>query len=244
VIVNKGAKVRQYEAPIFQRFLVLRLIVSFLLVKLVLAVFSEGWLAQLFVPLLLVTIAFGSGGKSLWSNARMMFQSPPDWGDGLCLAFFITPILMNMAYLTHASAESFTLWRLWLMSSSALFSVLFAPIAEEIFFRGWLLQQQLSRCSGQLVPSASSQLKIIYLNSLAFWLMHAPIDPAAWRHSLSDGFVPLSPGPFLLGLVATAFTLKTGNMRAAILFHAIANSQGPLWWPLLKQDWVRQLFYQ
>jgi membrane protease YdiL (CAAX protease family) len=236
--------VRQCDAADFQRFLSLRLLFAFLLVKMLLVVFSGGWLAQLLVPFLLVIIAAVWGGRCLWSQVRALFQSPPDWGDGVCFVFFVVPVLLSATFYNEGSAESFTNWRLWLVSSSSLFSIVFAPIAEELFFRGWLLRQQRIRCAENHTLTVSDQLKIIYLNAFAFWLMHAPLEPKLWIDSLHEGSVPMSPGPFLLGLVTAALTLNLGHLRAAVLFHAIANSQGPLWWPLLKHDWVRQLFYQ
>jgi len=135
-------------------------------------------------------------------------------------------------------------WQLWLAAGSSLASIVLAPIAEEIFFRGWLLKHQLHQVSNEPSIPVFVQAKIIYVNALIFWLMHAPVNFELWRHSLSEGLIPLSPGPFLLGVVVTALTMKTGHLRAAILFHAIANSHGPLWWPILKYDWVRHLFYQ
>jgi len=244
LIVTKGAEVRQHESEKHQKFLGLKLLFAFLLIKLTLYVFSVSWYAQLIVPLLLVSLALGAAGKHTFLQVRRVFSSPPDWADGICLFFFSLPLVLSALLLGKTSVESFHLWRVWLVNPSSGFSVLVAPIAEEIFFRGWLLDQQLRRCSQVQKLSATTQMKIVYLNALAFWLMHAPIDPTLWYHSLNEGLVPLSPGPFLLGLATAALTLKTGHIRAAIVFHSIANSHGPLWWPLLKHDWVRNLFYQ
>jgi hypothetical protein len=89
-------------------------------------------------------------------------------------------------------------------------------------------------------------LQICYLNGLLFWLMHFPIPAnfvALWGDALSRGMIPLSPGPFLLGLTTAAMTISSGTPRSALIFHVLANSLGPLWWPLLSDQNVRSFFY-
>lgn len=227
-----------------QRFVSLKLLSVFLLVKLILVLFSDGWFPQVVVPLLLAIIALWLGGKSFARELTKILRSPPDWADGVCLFFFIFPLIVSATLFSESMLESLLQWRVWLVAGSSLFSIVLAPIAEEMFFRGWLLKQQLHQLSHEPSVPVFAQAKIIYVNALVFWLMHAPVDFELWRHALSEGLMPMSPGPFLLGVVVAVLALKTGHLRAAILFHAIANSHGPLWWPILKYDWLRHLFYQ
>lgn len=232
------------ESVRFQGFILLRLIFAFLLIKIILAVFAASWLAHLFVPLLLIVFSFGSDGKIQWQKIRLSLRAPRGWADIVCVAFFIFPILMNVLFFGDSAVGTLLIWRDWLLSDTAIFSVLLAPLAEELFFRGWLLQKQLDRELVHNEFALARQLKIIYLNALVFWFMHAPVKLTLWEEALSEGMLPMSPGPFFLGLVVATFALKTKHLRAAILFHAIANSHGPLWWPILKFEWLRHLFYQ
>lgn len=226
------------------RVVALRVVIAFLLVKALIAAFPDGWQAQALVPVLLVLMTLGDGDNLHWKRVWLSFQAPRDWADVVCALFFAFPLLATILVWGHSSVSVYHSWHLWLMSGSAVFSIILAPIAEEFFFRGWLLERQLKGQTPQGLLSVSAQLKVIYLNALVFWLMHAPADFMLWKEALAVGAFPLSPGPFFLGLVSAMLALKTGNLRAATLFHAIANSHGPLWSPLLKYDWLRELFYQ
>lgn len=90
----------------------------------------------------------------------------------------------------------------WVLS---LFGVTFAPLLEELFFRGFLypvLERRLGVVGG------------VFLTALAFSLIHAPQLARAW-------------GPvfliFLIGLALTVVRVVTKSVSAGILMHIAYN---------------------
>jgi membrane protease YdiL (CAAX protease family) len=163
--------------------------------------------------------------------------------DAFVLAYFLLPLVLNLLFLSESWTQTKSNWQDWVLSEVGLLSILAAPIAEEYFFRGWLLKRQWEALESLPRKSFWTAFKTCYVNALVFWLMHMPIDLNLWKQALLVGAVPASPGPFLLGLVTCLLTLRTGNLRAAILFHAVANASGPLWWPLMASENLRSIFY-
>lgn len=109
------------------------------------------------------------------------------------------------------------------------------PIYEEAFFRGALLTRMKSRFCNKGM--------LVYINSLIFWVFHAPFDREVWSSALSQFALPLGPGPFLLGLVCATIAVKDNSIFWAIVFHALANALGPVWANIISNPTIFGLFY-
>jgi len=228
----------------FRQSTILCLIVAFIGIKALQHVLAADTPRHLLVALLLLLLPAVFGSSSLRSTLREILLTRLRLEDAAVLGFFLLPIVCNVLFLPESWQQARINWQSWVWSELGLLSLLCAPIAEEYFFRGWLLKRQLGVLAQRSSLGFSAMLKLCYFNALAFWIMHMPIDLNMWREALPVGAVPVSPGSFLLGLMTSVLTLRTGNIRAALLFHAVANASGPLWWPLLGMDSLRSLFYQ
>ncbi|HEX5243249.1 MAG TPA: type II CAAX endopeptidase family protein [Tepidisphaeraceae bacterium] len=90
----------------------------------------------------------------------------------------------------------------WVLS---LFGITFAPLIEELFFRGFLYPV-LARRLGEVVG--------IFLTALAFSLIHAPQLGKAWGPVLII---------FLVGLALTIVRAATKSVAAGVLMHIAYN---------------------
>lgn len=168
------------------------------------------------------------------------------FGDSVCLVYGILPFLLNVFLRPVPWNSMLAEFAVWLTSAAGLFSICLAPVAEEFFFRGWLLQGQkavIEQRDSKGAFLSGHWWGICYLNALIFWLLHAPLDVSVWRWALAEGKIPVSLGPFFLGLATCSLTLFFGRLRPAIVFHMLANALGPVWHPLLSSDAVRSIFY-
>lgn len=89
---------------------------------------------------------------------------------------------------------------LWLSILSIIGSMFMAPITEELFFRGWILNRLLDN---------KSTIFSIVLSSILFSLGHGP------------GRVI---GTFMIGVILAILYLKYQNIGVPIIFHIIHNS--------------------
>jgi membrane protease YdiL (CAAX protease family) len=168
------------------------------------------------------------------TQAPSLFQKPSGrTGYRLSLGYFIATSLLYMA--ANPNTWQYTLQSNITHSLATLtpaLAVLAAPVYEEIFFRGTLLpileKKFLTRMNSQ-----QAQNWAIYASSLIFWIFHAPLSPAIWASTLSQGAIPLSPGSFFLGLVCGFIAKRDNSVVFAIVFHAFANLMGPLWGGIL-----------
>lgn len=222
----------------------LMLIIAFLSIKLVISLSLQEWLSHFIIALILLALPLSTNELRLPYRIIRAIYAKWSQGDAICLAYFLAPLLLNLIFLPqHWHSASFN-WLKWSFSQFGLSSIIIASVAEELFFRGWLIDRQLLGQSSKKKMSQFAIFKICYVNALIFWFMHFPIDLTLWKEALFKGQIPASPGPFLLGMVCSYLSIRAGHLRPSILFHAIANSSGPLWWPLLSQDLIRNLFYQ
>lgn len=97
-------------------------------------------------------------------------------------------------------------WLIWLLPALGL--VFFQSTAEELLFRGYLLSQLFARFGSFTIAGA--------LPSVLFGLGHLDpsMGPNAWIYVLSTA---------ILGLLAAAVTLRTGNLGAAVGLHFANN---------------------
>lgn len=144
-------------------------------------IFPSGPVAgRVWAAVTLTTLGWQFLGSEVDNLLRAVFP-PPDW------------VVEVMAQL---SGEG--------LSSLALL-VLVAPVTEELFFRGALLQGFVLRYR---VPTA------IAASSVMFALIH--INP--WQF----------PSGLVLGILFAWWTLRTGSLRPALAMHALHNGLGPL----------------
>ncbi|MBD3756681.1 MAG: CPBP family intramembrane metalloprotease [Microbacterium sp.] len=100
--------------------------------------------------------------------------------------------------------------------------VLFAPIVEELFFRGAVqraLQALLTRPARPLLPSRAAAAVAIGVTTIAFVGLHAVPD---------GGAVPLGAvlAPLLVGVGAGVLTAATGRIAAGVVAHVLFNAAG------------------
>lgn len=222
---------------------VFTLLFAFVFSKCVLFWIPQDWLRHLLVAGVLFLLPNLVGQGQLLEKVRGIRVGKITSADSLCLVYLVVPILLNFILLPARWQLTVGEWVNWIFSEVGFFSILAAPLAEEYFFRGWLLAKQVTTFGSETSRSFLHSAKICYFNALIFWMLHMPIDANLWKDSLMEGQIPMSPGPFLLGFVTCGMTLRTGNLRSAIVFHALANATGPLWWPLLANDLWRSIFY-
>ncbi len=176
---------------------------------------------------LLVGSPLRSGLKSLLARPSSALGAVLSCGY---LAFVVTAYVV-----VHPESWRFDLLQLLnplALPASALAAVLVVPFYEELFFRA-ALQQRVGALLQSRLEDRQAALWAIYIVALLFWLFHAPFQPDAWRVAWSRGGIPLSPGPFFLGLVCGFIRWRDGSIWFAIIFHALANLLGPLWAGLL-----------
>ncbi|MBM7829204.1 membrane protease YdiL (CAAX protease family) [Microbacterium aurum] len=107
-------------------------------------------------------------------------------------------------------------------SSRSIAVVLFAPIVEELFFRGAVqraLQALLTRPARPLLPSRAAAAVAIGVTTIAFVGLHAvPYG----------GAVPLGAvlAPLLVGVGAGVLTAATGRIAAGVVAHVLFNAAG------------------
>ena len=97
-------------------------------------------------------------------------------------------------------------------------AVVVVPIAEELFWRGYLMRS-IIKPEFEEVPLGTFQPLSFYITTVAFALVHAEIGSA-----------------ILFGLVAGWWFIKTKSLKAVILLHAAANA-GLAAYILLTKNW-------
>ncbi|MEY4065809.1 MAG: Type prenyl endopeptidase Rce1-like [Pseudomonadota bacterium] len=226
--------------------LVLGLFFAFLSVKAGKEWMSGDTLRHLFLACALVGIASLLRLPKIVSNQGNDKARGRWFADVVCLVYGLAPFLLNALFKPMHWMTTLADTASWLTSSSGIFSVFLAPVVEEYFFRGWLLNGQRTLYEppqSETESTGSRWLMLCYTNALFFWALHAPFDWSVWKLALSDGKMPMSLGPFFLGLVTCALTLFSGSLRPAIVFHLLANALGPVWQPLLSSETLRSVFY-
>lgn len=226
-------------------------IAAFCLIQWVLRAVHHDLMRHLGVAVILFTLPLLASGRNESISSDVFRPARNSWGAVFCVCYFLVPAFFLLFGMTGASSGAFLNLQRWLLSAPGFAAVIIAPLSEEFFFRGWLLKSQLqrvdaSRMKNSETSSLSTLFWVCYLNALLFWLFHFPIQVGflkQWSEALAQGRVPVSPGPFLLGLVASLLTVLTGTPRAAMVFHMLANALGPLWLPLLGNELLRSFFY-
>jgi CAAX prenyl protease-like protein len=97
-------------------------------------------------------------------------------------------------------------------------AVIVVPIAEELFWRGYLMRS-IIKPEFEEVPLATFQPLSFYVTTVAFALVHAEIGSA-----------------ILFALIAGWWFIKTKSLKAVILLHAAAYA-GLAGYVLLTRNW-------
>lgn len=87
-------------------------------------------------------------------------------------------------------------------------AVLIVPIIEEFFWRGYLMRWCINREEPQRVPLGKGSRLSYLVVTLAFMLVHNPVDYA---------------GAFLYGSLAYLVVVLTRRLTPVIVMHAVAN---------------------
>ncbi len=148
-------------------------------------------------------LTFWLAGKGHFLYQPLSF-SREDWllHAGVCLAFVLLVHAASLAALKYSrvvqrSVRDLKLWLGAIGQMEILILALASGLAEEIFFRGWLL----------------NEIGILY-SSILFGLMHLPPN-RNWR------LWPLFA--FVMGLILAALCLWTGTIVYAMAAHAGIN---------------------
>lgn len=155
-----------------------------------------GWPAALGVGLLLI--------KQPWRGSYAIRSFPPRLLPGLIIGCFgLTIVLLRLAS-TIPMPEAFRQAFLELTEGNPVIFfiaiVLIAPLAEELFFRGWMLRGFLANYSAT---------KSIWLTAIIFALFH--LNP--WQ-----GVIALP-----LGLLFGLLVRRTGSLAPGIIGHFVVN---------------------
>lgn len=87
-------------------------------------------------------------------------------------------------------------------------AVLVVPFVEELFWRGFLMRWCIDRDFPQDVPFGTHSWRAYIVVTLAFMLIHSPVDYA---------------GAFLYGTLAYILTVGTKRLMPVVVMHAVAN---------------------
>ncbi|NBO39374.1 CPBP family intramembrane metalloprotease [bacterium] len=217
--------------------------IAFVVLKIVLAAALQDWLKHVLVALALFAIPVLSRGNNRSILRKIFAAKKNPHAQWVCLAYFILPLILHSFVQPQEWFRTRLEWQQWILSEPGMAAIVLAPLSEEFFFRGWLLRAQQERRGSAEHASGLQAVWICYINALVFWIFHAPVSLGQWHLALRHGQMPLSPGPFFLGFIVAGLTMWSGNLRAAIIFHMIANAMGPVWLPLLANESIRALFY-
>ena len=149
-------------------------------------------------------------GLTVWRGGKGHFQFQPLsysgedwlWHAGVCLALvslthIVSQIALKYSRVVQRSARDLRLWLVDCGKKEILILALASGLAEEIFFRGWLL----------------NEIGLIY-SSILFGLVHLPPN-RNWR------LWPIFA--FLMGLLLGALCLWTRTIYYAMAAHAAIN---------------------
>lgn len=87
-------------------------------------------------------------------------------------------------------------------------AALVVPLVEELFWRGFLMRWCINRDFPQLVPIGQGSWLAYGVTTLAFMLIHAPVDYA---------------GAFVYGTLAYGLVIWTKRLMPVVVMHAVAN---------------------
>lgn len=230
---------------------ILCILAAFVLVKAITPAFAADLPRHIAVGAVLILLPVVAFRQSASFFKKIFARSENRWGEWFCITYLFVPVFTLVLFFPEQWPQARIEMERWILSSAGLSAVVLAPLAEEFFFRGWLLNFQRPKSLAEpsaavSFPNVREWFWVCYLNAIIFWIFHIPVHEGfwtVWMQALEKGFVPLSPGPFFLGFVTSALTLFSGNPRAAIIFHALANASGPLWWPVLGNETLRSVFY-
>lgn len=187
----------------------------------------------IFIPLALKTYAFGSFRavlRSKWKLILGIFVVAVIWDGGIA-TWLYQRILdgfrvggnpfysLNAAIevLTGEAARKFSITRDTALGLYALFIVVWAPIGEELFYRGYM--------QGALRQSRS--FKVSALVSAAFFgIRHATHLFFLWPNVLWIAAASWVVSAFVFGLLMSYLYEKTGSLYPPMLVHAGVNLIG------------------
>jgi uncharacterized protein len=163
-------------------------------------------LAYLFVLAFMFSIVKSKSDRSFLT--AIQWNWPDNWAVYLLAGVVMSFGLQGVAHLVpipkDLPMDRFfqTTREAWVL---AVFGVTFAPLLEELFFRGFLYPVLVRRLG--VVTS-------VVLTAAAFSLIHAEQLGRAWGPVLVI---------FLVGLVLTVVRAKTGSVAAGVLMHVAYN---------------------
>jgi membrane protease YdiL (CAAX protease family) len=171
----------------------------------IVTVFGQA-LSYLLVLAFMVSIVKRSAGQSFWTGIR--WNWPHNWSSyllgGVALSFGLQAIAHFLPIPKDLPMDRFfrTPGEAWALS---LFGITFAPLLEELFFRGFLYPV-LVRWLGDVVA--------VVLTAASFSLIHAPQLGRAWGPVLII---------FMVGLALTITRKVTNSVAAGLIMHMAYN---------------------
>ncbi|MEY3901517.1 MAG: hypothetical protein RL189_823, partial [Pseudomonadota bacterium] len=194
---------------------ILCLVTAFVLVKAITPAIAADLPRHFAVGAVLILLPIVVFRQSASFFKTIFLSSENRWGEWFCIAYLFVPVFILVLFFPEQWPQARIAMERWNLSAAGLSAVLLAPVAEEFFFRGWLLNFQRTRVHAEPVTAVNIRnvrewFWLCYLNAIVFWIFHVPITedfPAVWMQALEKGVVPLSPGPFFLGFVTSALTL-------------------------------------
>ena len=184
-----GAAAPKFDSP----YAMLALLVTFAGVTL------GVWLAVRLLHKRGLLTVFGPNLKVLWRQASKTAH--------IIVPLFTFFLVLNVMFNPPVSYVEFFRWALWLPLALPL--LLIQTSAEEILFRGYLMQQLAARFSSRWVW--------MVLPSVAFGLMHynpAELGSNVWLVVIDTAIV---------GIIAADLTARSGTLGPAITFHFFNN---------------------
>lgn len=169
------------------------------------SVLAQG-LAYLLILVFMISIVKRSPNQNFWEALR--WNWPQNWSAYLLAGVALAVALQGIAHFLPMPKELpmdrffRTAGEAWVLS---LFSISFAPLLEELFFRGFLYPVLLRRL-GIVIA--------VLTTAAAFSLIHAPQLGRAWGPVLVI---------FMVGLALTLARAITKSVAASVLMHIAYN---------------------
>lgn len=133
--------------------------------------------------------------------------------------------LIIFNYLRLGELTLFSSTRNWQTTFPTMLRLaILAPLAEELFFRGFLippLEREISLLTAKITDEKKRKYLLFFLTLLV----------SALFFTLAHGYLKF--GAFLLGLGSGWIYLKTGSVLPTIILHAYCNAWGPILWQYL-----------
>jgi len=144
-----------------------------------------------------------------WPNGADWWALPFGFGSALVLGWMLLPIT-RLVDQSQNVVDDLKNARGATLVAFVVFTVVIAPVVEELFFRGLLLRS---------IQRHTSAPVAVALSALAFGAVHVVVGPVSFDPSAG----PVIPALVGLGLISGVLAVRSGRLSRSVLLHAGFN---------------------